>query len=73
MASTPGAIATTAIPANGDTPGALGNTWHGLVNGIVTMPSTPLFDTATLLGELSWMHLASVTQNEAVYKGRASY
>jgi hypothetical protein len=68
-----GQIATTAVPTNGDAPGALGNTWHGLVNGLVTMPRTPLFDTATLLGELSWMHLASVTQNEAVYKGRASY
>ena len=29
----PGAIATTAVPANYDTPGARGNTLHGLVNG----------------------------------------
>ena len=68
-----GQIATTAVPTNGDTPAALGNTWHGLVNGIATMPSTPLFDTATLTSELSWQYLANVTQNEAVYKGRASY
>jgi hypothetical protein len=68
-----GQIATTAVPANGDAPSALGNTWHGLVNGIAVLPSTPLFDTASLTGELSWMYLANVTQNEAVYKGRSGY
>ena len=69
----PGAIATSAIPAHADTPGALGNTWHGVVNAIAVLPKTALFDTANLLAELSWMHLSSVTQNEAVYKGRADY
>lgn len=72
-AAVPGAIATTAIPAHGDTPGALGNTWHGVLNAIAILPKTALFDTADLLGELSWMHVSSVTQNEAVYKGRADY
>ena len=52
-----GADRHTAVPTNGDTPGALGDTWHGLVNGIVVMPKTPLFDTATLTSELTWMHL----------------
>ncbi|MBL0149505.1 MAG: DUF1302 family protein [Ideonella sp.] len=33
-----GAIATTAIPARNDTPGARGNTWHGLVNGTYVLP-----------------------------------
>ena len=69
----PGAIATTAIPARADTPGALGNTWHGVVNGIAILPKTALFDTANVLAELSWMHVSSVTQNEAVYQGRADY
>src|SRR5262249_61867294 len=72
-AVTPGAIATTSVPSNGDAPGALGNTWHGLVNGLYTLPSTPLFDTANIAAELAWMHLDTVTQNPAVYKGRASY
>jgi hypothetical protein len=72
-AVTPGAVATTAVPSNGDTPGALGNTWHGLVNGLVTLPRTPLFDTANLSVEVAGMHLDSVTQNAAVYKGRANY
>ena len=68
-----GAIATSAIPARADTAGALGNTWHGVVNGVAILPKTPLFDTANLLGELSWMRVSSVTRNEAVYKGRAGY
>ena len=68
-----GQISTTALPANGDTPGARGTTMHGLVNGIVTLPATSLFDTATLAGELTWMRWLSVTQNEAVFKGRSSY
>jgi hypothetical protein len=69
----PGAIATTAIPSEGDTPGALGSTWHGLVNATYVIPGTALFDAATFAGEATWMHLASVTQNDAVYKGRDSY
>jgi hypothetical protein len=72
-AATPGAIATTAVPADGDTAGTLGTTWHGLVNGLVVIPESPLFDTASLLAELSWMHLDSVTQNEALYKDRSGY
>ncbi len=72
-AAVPGAIATTAIPADNDTPGALGSTWHGVVNGIAILPKTALFDTADLMVELSGMHVSSVTQNEAVYKGRADY
>jgi hypothetical protein len=69
----PGAIATTAVPDNYDTPGALGSTWHGLINGIYTLPQTALFDTASIASELTLMHLAKVTQNSAVYKGRDSY
>ena len=66
-------IATTAVPANGDTPGALGNTMHGLVNAINIFPKTALFDTATLTGELTWMRWLKVTQNEAVFRGRDNY
>ncbi|MEH0166798.1 DUF1302 domain-containing protein [Paucibacter sp. JuS9] len=72
-ASTAGAIATTAIPANGDAPGARGTTWHGLVNGTYVVPSTPLFDTASIAAELTWMQVSEVTQNAAVYKGRDAY
>lgn len=67
----PGSIATTALP-DGDTPGAKGSTMHGLINGLVTLPSTPVFDTASLSGELTWMTWLDVDQNEAVFKGRPS-
>ena len=60
------------VPANG-TPGALGNTMHGIVNAINIFPKTALFDTATLTGELTWMQWLSVTQNEAVFRGRDNY
>ena len=68
----PGSIATTAIPAEG-TPGAVGNTYHGLVNVLNILPRTAFFDTATIAAELTWMHWAKVTQNFAVFKGNPAY
>jgi len=68
----PGSIATTDVPSKG-TPGALGDTMHGVINGINIFPTTALFDTATLSGELTWMQWLRVTQNEAVFKGRSGY
>lgn len=72
-ASVPGAIATTAIPERGDVAGARGNTWHALVNGTFVIPSTPLFDTASVAAELTWMQLDKVTQAAVLYKGRDAY
>ena len=72
-ANVPGSIATTAVPANADAAGARGNTWHALVNGTFLVSKTPLFDTASIAAELTGMHLASVTQNAYVYKGRDGY
>ena len=68
----PGSIATTDVPSRG-TPGALGDTWHAVLNGVNIFPKTALFDIATLAGELTWMQWAKVTQNEAVFKGRSNY
>ncbi len=65
----PGSIATTALP-DGDTPGAQGNTMHGLVNALGIINKTPVFDTAAWNAELTWMTWLDVTQNEAVFKGR---
>ncbi len=70
--TTPGAIATTAVPTSG-TPGALGSTWHGIINAIGILPKTALFDTATYQAELVWNQWADVTQNMAVFKGRSGY
>jgi len=69
---TPGSIATTAVPSKG-TPGALGDTYHGLINAVDIFPKTALFDTATLQGELTWMQWSKVTQNPAVFKGSSNY
>jgi hypothetical protein len=70
--SVKGSIATTAVPTEG-TPGALGDTMHGILNAVYILPRTPLFDTATISGELTWMQWLKVTQNEAVFKGRDGY
>ena len=67
--STPGAIATTAVPKHG-TPGALGDTMHGAVNLLGVVGQSPLWDTASWATELTWMTWLDVTQNEAVFKGR---
>jgi hypothetical protein len=68
-----GQIATTALPANGDTPGAKGDTMHGLINAVAVLPQTPIWNTASLSSELTWMQWLKVTQNEGVFKGRSSY
>jgi hypothetical protein len=72
VASTVGAVPTTAVSGNG-TPGTLGDTYHALVNGILIVPKTWAFDTATLTGELTWMQWARVTQNQAAFKGSSTY
>lgn len=72
VASTPGAIATTAYSSSG-TPGALGNTLHGLVNAVGILPKSGFWDTASYQAELTWMRWLKVTQNAAVFKGRDGY
>ncbi len=72
VANTPGAIATTAVPTSG-TPGALGDTYHALINAIAIVPKTWAWDTATLATEATWMRWARVTQNQAVFKGSSTY
>lgn len=67
-----GSIATTAVPTD-DTPGAKGDTMHGLVNVLGTIAKTPVFDAATWNAELTWMTWLDVSQNEAVFKGRDNY
>ncbi|WP_341829513.1 DUF1302 domain-containing protein [Stutzerimonas stutzeri] len=48
--------------------GARGNTYHALVNTIFSLPSTALWDTGTLVGELTYDYLDKVTKNENLYK-----
>jgi hypothetical protein len=67
-----GAIWSDELPKN-DTPGAKGDTMHGLLNLLGVVGETPFFDTANWAAELSWMTYLNVTQNEAVFKGRSSH
>jgi hypothetical protein len=70
-ALTPGAIA--ALPAQGETGGARGNTVHGVFNLLGLVSKTALFDSATWTAELTWNHLLKVTEGQAVFRGRAAY
>ncbi len=67
----PGAIWSDRLPKH-DTPGAKGDTMHGLVNLLGLVGETPIFDSASWATELSWMTYLNVTQNEAVFKGRSA-
>ncbi|MGO4222047.1 DUF1302 domain-containing protein [Lysobacter sp. TAF61] len=62
-----------APPAQGDSGGARGNTWHGVLNGFASFAESPVWDSANLIVELVWNHWSEVTQNAAVFKGRSNY
>jgi hypothetical protein len=61
------------LPAAGDLLGARGNTLHGVLNAIGSVPSTPLFNSASWSGELTWNRWTAVTQGARYFKGRDSY
>jgi hypothetical protein len=48
------------LPAQGETQGARGDTWHALVNVLGTLPKTPLFDSATWAAEIQWSRWSKV-------------
>ena len=60
------------ISAHG-TPGALGDTWHGLINAISILPRTSCSTRRRSPPSSRGVQWARVTQNEAVFKGRSSY
>jgi hypothetical protein len=62
-----------AAPTDGDSGGARGTTWHGVLNGFASFADTPLWDAANLIVELTWNHWSDVNQNPAVFKGRDNY
>lgn len=70
-ALTPGAI--TALPSSGNTGGAVGDTWHGVLNFLGTTGHTPVFDDASWIVELQWNRWQKVNKGEAVFKGRDGY
>jgi hypothetical protein len=66
-----GAVWADKVPKH-DTPGAKGDTMHGVLNFIGIMGES-LWDTASWQTELTWMQWLNVTQNEAVFKGRSNH
>jgi hypothetical protein len=42
------------LPAEGDTKGPRGDTYHALANALGVVPQNPLFDTASWSAELTW-------------------
>jgi hypothetical protein len=68
-----GEISISDIPGAQGTPGALGNTYHGLITAFSTFSAAPWADIVSFQAELSGMHWIKVTQNEAVFKGRGGY
>jgi hypothetical protein len=58
----------------GNSYAARGRTLHAVLNGVAVLGAAQvgdfkLFDTATVLGELTYSHLLKVTDNAAVYQG----
>lgn len=53
-------------PANNE--GPRGDTWHAVLNGIYLVPTTPLWDTASLIVEAAYTRLSKVTSNAAHFR-----
>ncbi len=51
------------------TEGAKGDVLNLIANAIVPLSSSPLWQTGSLVAELSYSHLLSVTQNASIYNG----
>ncbi|MBM7060458.1 DUF1302 domain-containing protein [Pseudomonas sp. UL073] len=64
----------TDVPQDGDSASATGDTLHWTINGLMAIGDTPLFDAASLLGEVYYSNLLSLdSKNEALYKGKSTY
>lgn len=52
--------------------GAIGDTWHALLNGVASYSTGPwgIWDTASLVGELAWSKLDKVTENANLFRGK---
>lgn len=62
------AVMVASAPTDGQTFGARGNTWHGVLNFLGLINKTALFDSAQWIAEFTWNHLEKVTQNRAALK-----
>ena len=60
-----------AIAANSASKIPTGETMHALINGTKAWGKTSVWDTATLVGELTWSHLSRVSTNVASFQGNS--
>lgn len=60
------------LPAQGQTNGPRGDTFHAVLNAQATFNKTALWDSAMLIGELAGSHLVKVTDGAAFYTGNSS-
>ena len=61
--------ATSYVTALGYDTGAVGNTWHAVVNGVYLLPYTSFWDTGSLVAEMAYSRLDKITKNEELYRG----
>ncbi|WP_223448960.1 DUF1302 domain-containing protein [Pseudomonas sp. BF-R-19] len=52
-----------------DNEGPRGDTLHALLNSVKVLEQTPFYDTGTLIAELSYSHLMSVTEHKELFRG----
>ena len=60
-------VSPTGLPSPGDTPGARGDTYHGLINATGLLARTRLFDAASWGAELTWSHWSEVTSGQNLF------
>ncbi|RJG03004.1 DUF1302 domain-containing protein [Noviherbaspirillum sedimenti] len=61
------------IPAQGETNGPRGDTFHGLINALGTIGRTPLFDAASWSGELTWAHWDKVRTGASLFNAEGFF
>jgi hypothetical protein len=62
-----------ALPTQGNSLGARGDTVHGVLNALGSIAETPLFNSASWNAELTWNRWLSVSQGNQFFKGREGY
>ena len=61
-------LATASAGPAGRWEGALGDTWHGVLNAVASYGVTSMFDSASLVAELGWSQLDKVTKNPTLFR-----
>jgi len=56
-------------PGKGETYGARGNTFHGLINFMGMINNMPMFDQAVYIVEFAWSHWSHVTSGSQYFQG----